>query len=62
MPKLKEISIEVADLAENEYLSIEGDVIQFEELEWLEGSNDCSRYLIDGVSVWLNEDFEEVEA
>lgn len=62
MPKLKEISIEVADLAENEYLNIDGDVIQFEELEWLEGSNDCSRYLIDGVSVWLNEDFEEVEA
>lgn len=53
---------EIPDLEENEYLSLDGEVIEFDEIEWLEGSDDCSRFLVDGDSVWLNQDFQEVEA
>lgn len=52
---------EVPDLANNEYLDLSGEVITFQDIEWLEDSRGCSRYLIDDDSVWLNEDFVEVE-
>lgn len=54
-------SREVPDLADNQYLSLDGEVVEFEEIEWLEGDKSCSRFLIDDESVWLDEDYVEVE-
>ena len=65
-------------MSKETYTDIFGDVIEVENLLWLEASmyydedaeewRNCSRYCInaeevgaDGESVWLNEDFVEVE-
>lgn len=59
-----------------EYTDLTGCIVQVETLDWLEdgyyyNENDerlpCSRYCIgdedgDGISVWLNDDMQEVDA
>lgn len=58
---------EIHDLADNEYVDLAGNVVKFEDgewlenIEWVEDGEIWSRYLFDGNSIWLNENFEEVE-
>lgn len=61
---------EIPDLADNEYLNLTGDVVVFDDIEWLNDDRDsnrqpCSRYLVtvdsEEDTVYLNDDFVEVE-